>query len=184
MTLLIAGLLVFIAIHLVPTRVALRQTLVAKLGELPYKAVFSLISLAGLVMIVMGKGSAEFVSVWNPPAFTMHITKLLMLPVFVLLLAAYIPCNIKRKLRHPMLIAVKLWALAHLVANGDLASMLLFGGFLAYAVVDMISVKRRAVGSTLAAKPIYMDILVILAGLGVYVAVAMHHGQLFGVPLF
>lgn len=183
MVLLIAGLVLFIGVHLIPS-LGWRDQLVAKLGELPYKGLFALVSLLGFVLLVMGKGDAEFVSVWIPPAFLAHVTKLLMLPVFVLLLAAYIPCNIKRKLKHPMLIATKLWATAHLLSNGDLASILLFGGFLAFAVIAMISAKKRGLAAEMPAKPVWMDAIVVVLGLVAYVGVAMHHQQLFGVPLF
>jgi len=183
-TLMILGLVLFFAIHLLPTRVALRTSLINKMGELPYKGVYSLVALAGLVLIVMGKGQAEFISVWVPPAFMAHVTKLLMLPALILLVAAYVPSNIKAKVRHPMLAATKLWALAHLLANGDLASMLLFGSFLAYGVYDMISANKRALKQAFEKRPVYMDILVVLIGVAAYGGIAMHHGQLFGVPLF
>lgn len=184
MSLMIIGLLLFFAAHLVPCFSGTRAALVSKLGELPYKALFALVALGGLVLVVQGKASAEFISVWTPPAFFAHITKLLMLPALILLVAAYVPSNIKRKVRHPMLAAVKFWALGHLLANGDLASMLLFGSFLAYAVYDMISSNRRAERVIPASKPFYWDALVIVLGLVAYGGIAKHHMQLFGVPIF
>jgi len=183
MSVLFAGLILFFAVHLIPG-LGFRDAIVSKTGELPYKALFALLSLAGLTLIVMGKGQAPFVSLWVPPAFMAHATKLLMLPVFILLLVAYVPCNMRRKIRHPMLLAVKTWALAHLLINGDLASVRLFGSFLAYAVFAMISANKRGPATTFPARPVYFDVIVVLAGLGVYVGVAMHHQQLFGVPLF
>lgn len=183
MTLLVCGLILFFAVHLIPT-LGLRAALVARIGELPYKGLFSLIALGGLVLIVVGKSGAAFTPVWHPPAFMAHITKLLMLPAFILLLAAYVPSNIKRRIRHPMLLATKLWATAHLLINGDLASMLLFGGFLAFAVVAMISANKRGQNTELPVRPKYMDALVVVLGLVVYASVAMHHQQLFGVALF
>ena len=109
---------------------------------------------------------------------------LLMVPVFILLVAAYLPCNIKARLRNPMLIAVKTWALAHLVANGDLASMVLFGSFLAWAVADMIAVKRSGRGAVVANPRDMLDAVAIAAGLVIYALVLTRwHVYLAGVPL-
>lgn len=180
---LFGGLLLFFLVHLLPVFGA-RAPLVSKLGELPYKGLFALLSLAGLVLIVMGKGQAQFVGIWNPPLFLKHVTMLLMLPAFILLVAAYVPSNIRRKVRHPMLLAVKLWATGHLLINGDLASMSLFGSFLAYGVIAMISANKRSEATVYPAKPIYMDVLVVVVAVVVYGSVAMHHQQLFGIPLF
>ena len=114
----------------------------------------------------------------------------LVLPVFVLLLAAYLPGRIQRAARHPMLLAVKLWALAHLLANGTLADVLLFGGFLAWAVVDRISVKRRAAAGQLRAGPALPggranDAIALVGGLGIYVLfVVWAHAWLVGVRPF
>lgn len=184
MSLLILGLIVFFAIHALPMFPSKRESLVAKIGEMPYKGLFALISLAGFVAIVMGKGGAPFIAIWNPPAQLAIATKIIMLPAFILLVAAYVPSNIKRKVKHPMLTAVKLWALGHLLINGDLASMLLFIGFLAYSIVAMISANKRGKVAEVSPKPIYMDVLVILIGIAIYGGVAMHHMQLFGVPIF
>ena len=107
-----------------------------------------------------------------------------MLPALILIVAAYVPSNIKRRIRHPMLAAVKVWALGHLLINGDAASILLFGGFLAYAVVDMIRANKRSEWVKPDAKPVYMTVLVIVLGVVAYGSIAMHHGQLFGVALF
>ena len=183
MTLLIAGLLLFFAVHLLPTVPDARGALVSRLGANGYKAAFSLVSLAGFAMIVLGKGDAPFVAVWTPPAGMRHATMALMLPVFVLLLAAYVPCNIRRFVRHPMLLAVKIWATAHLLANGDLASMLLFGGFLAWAVYDRVSVKKRDDRAPRPRVSPVGDAAVVIGGLLLYVAVARFHLQLFGVPV-
>jgi len=193
MALLIIGLILFFSVHLVSVMPSTRGTLVNKLGLGPYKGLYSLVAIAGFVMIVVGKGQAPFVSIWEPPLFLKHVTMLLMLPAIILLIAAYVPSNIKRKVRHPMLMATKLWATAHLLINGDLASMLLFLTFLAFGVVLMIGLKRRGpkaehssenLNPESPSKPVYMDALVIVIGLVVYGAVAMHHQYLAGVPLF
>lgn len=183
MSLMLLGLVIFFAIHLVPTRVALRTSLVQKFGLLPYKALFSLVALAGFVLIVIGKGQAEFIAVWTPPAFMRHITMLLVLFAFILLVATYVPSNIKAKVRNPMLIATKLWATGHLLANGDLASIVLFGSFLAYAVVDVISVKKRGVAVEPKRYSYALDGLVVVIGVVAYGLVAMNHLALFGVPV-
>lgn len=185
MSLLIMGLFVFLGIHLVPSFPGFRNRLVDRLGEMSYKGFFSLVSLAGFVAIIMGKAEAEFVSVWVPPAQLAIATKILMLPALILLVAAYIPSNIKRKVKHPMLAGIKFWALGHLLINGDLASILLFGGFLVFAVVAMISSNKRMVDAELLpVQPIYKDIVVVVVGVIAYGAIAMHHMQLFGVPIF
>jgi len=194
MVLLILGLILFFSVHVLSVLPQTRGTLVNKFGLGPYKGLYSLAAIAGFVMIIMGKGQAPFVSIWEPPLFLRHVTMLLMLPAIILLIAAYIPSNIKRRIRHPMLMAVKLWATAHLLINGDLASMLLFLTFLAFGVVLMIGINRRGpkpehlksenLTPGNPSKPMYMDVLVVVIGLVVYGAVAMHHQYLAGVPLF
>ena len=146
MLVLLAGLVIFLGVHCVSiVAPAWRVAQVARRGELAWKGVYSLVSALGLVLIVVGYGLArrEPVVLYVPPAGMRHLALLLMLPVFPLLFAAYLPGRIRRAAKHPMLLAVKLWALAHLLANGTLADVLLFGGFLAWAIVDRISVKRR-----------------------------------------
>jgi len=183
MTLLVLGLCLFIAIHLFPAFQAQRLSLIERFGELKYKGVFALVSIASFALILIGKGGAPFVEVWQPPQILAFVTKLLMLPTMILLVAAYIPSNFKRKIRHPMLMAVKVWALGHLLINGDLASIILFGSFLVFAILAMISANRRAEWKKPEEKSIFLDILVILIGGGVYVGVGMHHLQLFGVAI-
>src|SRR5690606_33532335 len=128
-TLMAAGLLGFFAVHTVPWSPALREALVARMGPNPYKIAFSLIALAGIVLIVMGKGRAPFVPLWQPDPGLYHVTRLLVLAGFILLPAAHMKTNIKRFTRHPMLWGVVLWGAGHLLANGDLASVILFGSF-------------------------------------------------------
>jgi uncharacterized membrane protein len=183
MTLLITGLVLFLGLHLLPTAPALRAGLVARLGAMPYKILFSVASLAAFAVLVAGKAQAPFVDLWQPPSWGRHLTMLLMLFAFIMLVAAYVPSNIRRRLRHPMLAAIKVWAVAHLIANGDLASLLLFGSFLAYAVYDRISVKRRAVPTDTARHPLLMDLLVVVLGVSAYAVVALYHQSLFGVPV-
>ena len=144
---LLAGLLLFLGVH--STRVFAddwRNRTRAELGALPFKGIYSLISLAGFVLLVWGYGVArqQPVVLWNPPVAMRHVAALLTLFSFVLLAAAYVPGNqIKARLHHPMVLGVKVWALAHLLANGTLADVLLFGGFLIWAIVLFAASRRR-----------------------------------------
>jgi uncharacterized membrane protein len=143
MTLLFAGIVVFLGIHVLPTIPGLRENLKTRLGENGYKIAFSLLSVVGFVLLVYGFAKAPMVQVWSPPSWTRWVAIVLMLPAFIFLVAAYVPGQIKAKLKHPFLVAIKTWAIAHLIANGDLASIILFSSFLAYAVYDRITLKRR-----------------------------------------
>lgn len=175
MTLLIAGLVLFLGIHSIAiVSPDLRASAVARLGPMGWKGVYSLIAIVGFVLICIGYSEARIsnpVWLWQPPKATRHIALLLMLPVFPLLLAAYLPGRIRTATKHPMLVATKLWALAHLLANGGLHDVLLFGGFLAWAVADRISVKRRAVVTPPPSAPAspWNDLVVVLGGLLLYV---------------
>jgi uncharacterized membrane protein len=188
---LVLGLIIFFAVHLIPTSPGRRQGLVARFGEGAFKAVFSVLSLVGLVLIVVGYQKLQLnpgknVVLWDPPTWTRHLAMLLMIPAMILLVASQIPSRIRTAAKHPMLAAIKLWALAHLLANGDLASLLLFGGFLAFAVYDRISVKRRAYAGRLGTKtgaPVN-DVIVVVLGLALYaLMIVWGHGALIGVPL-
>ena len=144
---LIAGLLLFLGVH--STRVfadGWRNQTRESVGALPFKGIYSLLSLAGFVLLVWGYGVArqQPVVLWNPPVAMRHVAALLTLFSFVLLAAAYVPGNqIKARLHHPMVLAVKVWALAHLLANGTLAQVLLFGSFLIWAIVLFAASRRR-----------------------------------------
>jgi uncharacterized membrane protein len=174
MTLLLLGIVVFLGVHLVPALPELREQLIARFGRNLYRGLFSLVSALGFVLIVWGFARAPFLQVWSPPSWTRYVAMILMLPVFVLLIAAYLPGKIKETVKHPFLVAIKTWALAHLIANGDLASMILFGSFLAYAVVDRIALKHRPatglvdVGGEQASGR--NDIIAVAGGLALYVA--------------
>ena len=151
MLLLALGLILFFAIHLVPTAPALRNALVERFGATAYRIIFSVLSFAGLALIVYGYHKLQLNPgknpvLWDPPVWTKHIAFLLMIPALIALVAAYVPSCIRTTLKHPMLVSIKIWALAHLLANGDLASLALFGGFLAFAVYDRISLKHRTDG--------------------------------------
>lgn len=184
---LITGLVIFLGVHsLSIVNRGFRDAMVVKMGELPWKAVYSIASLVGFVLLVKGYGMARLdpIVLYTPPAWTRHLTMLLMLPVFPMFFAAHLPGRIKSTLKHPMLAATKLWALAHLIANGGLHDVLLFGALLAWAVADRISVKRRAGSPAVVAGNTRNDIIAVVVGLVVYVGfVAWAHGAWIGVPL-
>ncbi len=189
MLVLLAGLVIFLGIHCVSiVAPGWRASQVAKRGEPVWKGLYSLVAAVGLVLIVVGYGMArrEPVLLYTPPAGLRHLALVLMLPVFPLLFAAYLPGRIRRVVGHPMLLAVKLWAVAHLFANGTLADVVLFGSLLAWAVVDLISVKRRSPAEAhrapaAPARPAN-DAIALVAGLAVYgLFIAGGHRWLTGV---
>jgi uncharacterized membrane protein len=189
MLVLLAGLVVFFGVHCVSiVAPQWRAAQVALRGERAWKGLYSIAAGIGLVLIVVGYGMArsEPVLLYTPPAGLRHLALALMLPVFPLLFAAYLPGRIRRAVKHPMLLAVKLWAAAHLLANGTLHDVLLFGVFLAWAVVDLVSVKRRAAAEAHSvpaapARPVN-DAIALLAGLAVYALfIAGGHRWLTGV---
>ncbi len=190
MTVLILGLLVFLGVHLVPTSQPARESLVSKLGENQYKIAFSVASFIGFALIVWGFGLARHspanMQLWTPPLWTRHIAFLLMWFSFVLLVAAYVPSHIRDKAKHPMLAAVKVWALAHLIANGDLAGIILFLSFLAWAVYDRISVKKRGALGPLGTKHggVAQDVIVVVVGTAAWLAMLFWgHPWLIGIRL-
>lgn len=187
MVFLVVGLLVFLGAHTFTTLRSQRAAVIGRLGEGPYKGLYSLVSAVGLVLIVWGFGqyrSSGWIQVWYPPAGMRHVAMPLMWFAFVALAATYSPLGkIKATLRHPMLVAVKTWALAHLLANGDLGGMLLFGSFLAWAVYDRIAVKRR--GDTGAPPSPFTtdDMIAIAGGTVAFVAMLWLHPMLIGVAI-
>jgi uncharacterized membrane protein len=186
----IVGLVVFLAAHVFVSMRGERDALIARIGRGPYLGLFSLVSIVGLVLIGFGFAryrAAGFIPVWYPPAWTQHIVVALMWPASIAIVAAYIPGNIKRVLKHPMLVGVKIWAAAHLFANGDLGGMILFGSVLAWAVYDRITLKRR---NDPGALPIPVggwrnDIIAIVVGTILYLALGfVFHPIVIGVPAF
>ena len=187
MLVLVIGLAVFFIPHSIRiVAPAWRDDMIARRGEGAWKGVYSLVSVIGLVLIVWGYGLArqDPIVLYSPPIWMRHITLVLMMPVFVFLAAAYIPGRIKSTLKHPMLVSVKLWAFAHLLANGTLADVLLFGSFLAWAVCDRISVKRRPAPEPVSgpAPPAANDVIALVIGATLYVVFLLFlHQWLFGV---
>jgi uncharacterized membrane protein len=191
MTLLLLGLALFLGVH--STRIVAegwRTSTIARVGEKPWKVIYSLLSIAGFVLLVIGYGAARQspVVLFAPPVWTRHLAALLTIPAFVLLVAAYVPGNaIKRTIGHPMVAGVKVWALAHLLANGTLADLLLFGTFLAWAVLGFIAARRRdrAAGTTYPAGPGSRTAITVVVGLVAWAVFAFAlHRPLIGVAPF
>src|SRR3954453_2912651 len=186
---LIVGLVLFIGAHALTTQRDLRARVIASAGEGGYKIGYSLVSAVGLALIVWGFAryrATGWIDVWYPPVALRHIAVALMLPAVILVVASYIRGRIYTTLNHPMLAGVKLWAAAHLLANGDLGSVILFGSFLGWAVFDRISLKRR---SDAGAPPIPVggvsnDLIAIVVGIVAYLALAFaFHPVVIGVPV-
>jgi uncharacterized membrane protein len=147
MALLIIGLVLFIGTHVFVTLRGTRTAVIEAIGEWPYKGAIAVLSIIGVLLIGFGFGEyrrTAWVDVWYPPHWTYYITQLLMWPASIFVVAAYIRGNIWRTLKHPMLVGIKTWAAAHLISNGDLGSIILFGSFLLWAGYDRVSLKHRA----------------------------------------
>jgi uncharacterized membrane protein len=187
MATLILGLVLFLGMHGFTMRRGARSALIARLGEQPYKIVYSLVSLIGFALLIYGYGqyrAAGMIPLWSPPVWTRHIAALLMLFALILLPSAYVPSHIKAAVKHPMIASVKIWALAHLLVRGDFGSMLLFGSFLAWGVMARISMKRRGGIDPVAPRGWTNDAIVIAIGLGLYAGVLLWlHPAAIGVPL-
>jgi uncharacterized membrane protein len=187
---LIAGLVVFIATHVFVTRREARAALIARIGMMPYRALFSLVSLVGLALIVWGFGHylrTGYITVWTPPTWMRHVTVTLVLIAVILMVAGYVRGNIYRTLKHPLLAGVKLWAFAHLLANGDLGGIILFGAILAWAVFDRISLKHRtdAGAPAIPTGGIGYDVAAVVIGVLVYLGLGFYFHPLFiGIPVF
>ena len=186
MTILIIGLAVFLGMHSISIATpGLRGRAVAAMGANGWRGAYSLVSAAGFALILYGFHLARLAPVvlYIPPAWMRDVTFLLMLPVFPLIFAAYLPGRIKTAMKHPMLAAVKFWALAHLLSSGLLADVLLFGAFLVWAICDRISLKRRPPQVIRTAPQGRLnDLIAVIAGLTLYVFFILKaHVWLFGV---
>jgi uncharacterized membrane protein len=189
LSVMILGLVLFLGVHTLSTQRGLRARVIASTGEGGYKIGYALVATLGLALIVWGFAdyrATGWIDVWYPPKAFKHITVALMLPAVILVVASYIRGRIYTTLRHPMLAGVKLWAAAHLLANGDLGSIILFGSFLGWAVFDRISLKHR---SDVGAPPIPVggagnDLIAVAVGLVAYLALAfVFHPVVIGVPV-
>ncbi len=181
---LIAGLVLFLGVHVFSSMRSTRARLVAKWGEGSYKGIYSLLSLAGFGLIVAGMGKAPSVQLWDPPSWGRYVAIWFMPFALILLTAAFVPGNLKRLTAHPMLWAITLWALVHLLANGDLAGLLLFGGFGVYSLYAMWSQNQRGARPAQARRAIAGDIGAVVAGLVAYTLLLKFHASLFGVAVW
>lgn len=189
MTLLVLGLAIFLGVHSISiVAPAWRDGVARRLGEYPWKGLYAVVAIVGFVAMVRGYAAARLTPhpLWTPPVATRHVAALLMLPVFPLLTAAYLPGRIQRATRHPMLLGTMLFAVAHLLANGNVADVVLFGSLGAWALADRLSLARRnprAIPSAPAAPA--NDAIAVILGLALYVAfVAGLHARLIGVSPF
>lgn len=188
---LVLGLVVFLVSHALPRWFGIREALVARFGKVPYQAVHGVLSLLGLGLIIYGYGhyrASGYIPLWEVPRFFNHIAILLLWPAMILLFAAFLPGAIKAKVKHPMLAGVKLWALVHLVLNGDLGSVLLFGAFLFLAVITRIRLSRLGEAEVLPgagqATSMRNDILAVVLGSALTGALVMGlHRILIGVSI-
>ena len=187
---MILGLVLFLGVHTLTTQRELRASVIASTGEGGYKIGYALASIAGLALVAWGFAhyrATGMWEVWTPPTVLKHIAAALMLPAVILVVAAYLRGRIYTTVKHPMLTGIKLWAAAHLLANGDLGSIILFGSFLGWAVYDRISLKHR---TDAGAPPIPVggpgnDLIAIAVGIVAYLALAFaFHPVVIGVPVF
>lgn len=184
MDILLLGLAIFFGVHLVPSFVGFRIKLISKLGMARYMGLYSIIALIGLVIIIYGMSIAEYKPIWEPPTWNRTIVLPVMLLVFYLFAAADMKSNIKRFIRHPMLLGVLLWSSVHLLANADLASITLFSFFAVFSLVGMVSANLRGALVQTEKYPIKKDVVSLIAGLFAYVIFILFvHPYLIGVPV-
>ena len=187
---MILGLILFFGVHTLTIQRKLRAQVIGVTGESGYKIGYALVSLAGLALIIWGFAkyrATGWIDVWTPPVAFKHITVALMLPAVIMVTASYIRGRIYTTLKHPMLAGIKLWAAAHLLANGDLGSIILFGSFLAWAVIDRISMKHRADagGPPIPVGGPMNDAIAVAVGIVAYIALGFaFHPVVIGVPVF
>ena len=190
LAIMILGLVVFLGSHTFTTVRTARAAVVARIGEGPYKGLYSLVSLIGIVLIGYGFAryrAAGMIEIWDPPRWLRHVNNLILWPAFICIAAAYIPGDIKRVLKHPMLVGIKLWAFGHLLVNGDLGSIILFGSILLWAGYDRATLKRRtdpgAPDFGLGGRD--CDTLAVVAGTLIYLPLGFwFHPYVIGVPAF
>ena len=183
MNLLILGIIIFFSIHLVPIS-PLKKILINRLGENKYKGLYSLIALVGLLIIIYGFGHADFHPVWDPLPYSREITLALMPISMVLLAAANVQTNIKKFIKHPMLIGIFIWSFVHLIANGDLRSIILFASFGVYALIDIIFSKKVLMAKNTTNYTLTKDIIVFIIGLLIYAIIVHFHQYIAGVAIY
>ena len=183
MNLFILGIIIFFSIHLVPI-FPIKNILINRLGENKYKGLFSLIALVGLLIIIYGFSHADFYPIWDPLPYSKEIALALMPISIILLAAAKMQTNIIRFIKHPMLIGILIWSIVHLIANGDLRSIILFASFGVYALIDIIFSKKVLTTNITANYTLTKDVIVIIIGLVVYVIIVYFHQFIAGVTIF
>ena len=188
---LIVGLAVFLATHVFVSFREARASVIERVGLSLYRTLFAIVSLVGLALIIWGYAqyrAHDLIQLWSPPAFMRHITIGLVFFAAIFIVAAFFPSHIKTRLKHPMLAGVKTWALAHLLSNGDLGSVLLFGTFLAWGVYARIAAKRRGdIGAAATPAPDGWtgDVIVVALGTAIFLALGFwFHPYVIGVPVF
>jgi uncharacterized membrane protein len=181
MWLLILGWILFLSAHLAPGVFALRGQLVARLGEPRFLGVYIATSVTGMVCIIVGMYIAPFINIWYPPPWGRHLTMALVAIGFLLIAALLLPTNIRRLLRNPMLWGITSWSAGHLLVNGDLASMIFFGGFTGYALLSNWSLNRRGAKKDTKHYALWQDALAVTAAAAAYATLLWLHPMLFGV---
>jgi len=179
----VVGFLLFLGAHLSPGVLGLRTKLVGGLGEGRFLAVYIATSVTGMVCIIIGMIIAPVIDIWDPPVWGRSAALILVALGFILLAALLLPTNLHRFLRHPMLWGITLWSAGHLLANGDVASMILFGGFGGYALISIWSLNRRGAEQSTRKYSVLNDVVLLTVGLGVYAALLWLHPTLFGVAV-
>lgn len=183
MELLIVGMVIFFGVHLVPNIGDTRARLLDRFGEKGYMPIYALLSLVGIVLISMGKSRAEFIDLWSPPEWGRHLAMVLMVVSVFCFVSIFIANNLIRKVHHPMLLFVVIWGLAHLVANGDLSALLLFGSFTVFSLFKMRSLTQRNPPEPKPAVSPLRDIIALCLSAALYAGIMHFHATIAGVPL-
>lgn len=177
-------LLLFFALHLLPFYSRYRGMIIEWIGsEMMYKIVFSVLSLLLLILMALSKASTPYIALWGSPNYLRYLVMLLVFASFVLIVGAYLPSNIKRYVPHPMLTGIIIWGMAHILANGDVVSLILFGSFAAYSGVAMHLSNRRGVEKQTEVYPYHKDLIVTGIAAVAFIIIYMVHGPLFGRPV-
>ncbi|MDH3787755.1 MAG: NnrU family protein [Xanthomonadales bacterium] len=183
---LVLGVLLWSVMHFIPAiAVDFRKSLISKVGEKPYKGIFALLMVFSLYLVISGWKASIPESIYLPPVWGRHLTSLLVLVAFILFIASHHATNLKRIIRHPQLSGVALWGIAHLLANGEARSIVLFGGLALWAIIEIILLNRRD-GAWVKPDPVprKKDIILLVAGFTTYIIVALSHQWLFGFSPF
>jgi len=183
MSILVAGLALFVAVHFITVITPLRSRLICRFGESPYKVAFTLISVFSIGLIIWGKSTAAFMPLYEPPLWGRHGAWLMMLIAFILLASTQGPSALRSFLKHPMLLGVAVWGAGHLLANGDLASVVLFGGMAVFSILMIILLFMRDGVKTGARYSWRSTIIQSMVGALIYLLVMYAHPFVFGVAV-